>query len=81
MIRAPEMNAKPLGFIMLRDHERAEFDALSLAQKGYFLHWLRSNQRYNHGDSWRKAVRKAREQRPSTPTIDALGANKAENGK
>lgn len=39
----PELSAKPIGFVMLRDHERAEFDTMSAAQKGYFLHWLRSN--------------------------------------
>lgn len=60
---SPEKNAKPLGFIMLRDHERAEFNALSEAQRGYFLHWVRSN-RNCAGDYWNVAIKKAREQRP-----------------
>jgi hypothetical protein len=57
----PEREAKPVGFIMLRADERAQFDALSSMQKGYFLHWLRSNPK---DPQWSKAMLKAIGQRP-----------------
>ncbi len=62
---APEINAKPLGIIMLRDDERDEFASLSEAQKGFFLHWVRSNERRLRigVDWWKRGMRKAREQR------------------
>jgi hypothetical protein len=70
----PELSAKPLGFIMLRPNERAEFDALSERQRGFFLHWVKSNgkrlgivDRWWRGDGmnwWKTGMRKAREQRP-----------------
>jgi hypothetical protein len=59
---APEANAKPIGLIIAQASEMAEWHALSKAQQGYFLHWVRSNQRFA-GDWWRKAMRKAKEQR------------------
>lgn len=58
----PELTAKPLGFIMLRPHEQAAFDAMTEAQKGYFLHWCRSNPW--SGRSWDKMVDRAKEPRP-----------------
>lgn len=59
----PEREAKPLTFMLLGDDEKAEFYALTDPQKGYFLHWVRSNPRWSQG-GWSRAIRKAREQRP-----------------
>ena len=72
----PELNAKPVGFVAMLKAERAGFEALSKAQRGYALHWVRSNeQRKNRNgsifaywrgkrDLWKAAIRKAKEQRP-----------------
>jgi hypothetical protein len=60
----PEATAKPIGLIVPREAEMAEWRSLSTEQHGYFLHWVRSNQRYA-GDWWKTALRKAREQRPA----------------
>lgn len=61
----PEATAKPIGLIIPRDEEMAAWNALTEAQRGYFLHWVRSNQDYA-GDWWKTAMRKAREQRPGS---------------
>ena len=58
----PELHAKSVAFIMLRDHERAAFETMTPAQRGYFLHWCRSNQKRN--PSWGWMIRRAKAQRP-----------------
>lgn len=63
-MRTAEMTAKPIGLIVPMESDVAEFKALSDQQKGYFLHWVRSNERRCTGDWWKTAMRKAREQRP-----------------
>lgn len=64
MTRHAEMSAKPIGLVIPSEDDLAAFKALSQPQKGYFLHWVRSNQRYA-GDWFTTAIRKAKEQRPS----------------
>ncbi|MDB5531575.1 MAG: hypothetical protein JWR51_4678 [Devosia sp.] len=59
----PELKAKSLAFILLDDKEKASFDALTFAQKGYFLHWFRSN-RDKAAPTWPAMIRRAKEQRP-----------------
>ena len=59
---SPELSAKPICFILLREHEEAMFNALSDAQKGYFLHWYRSNPRQNK--TWEWMIARAKANRP-----------------
>lgn len=58
----PELHAKAVAFIMLREDERAAFLALTPAQRGYFLHWCRSNPKRN--PAWEWMIRRAKAQRP-----------------
>lgn len=57
----PERHAKALGIILLQPEEKAEFAALTDAQKGFFLHWCRSN--WRDDNAWSRGMRKARAQR------------------
>lgn len=58
----PELRAKPIGFILLDDDDREMFYALTEPQRGYFLHWWRSNpQRL---PKWKWLIERAKAQRP-----------------
>jgi hypothetical protein len=57
----PERHAKALGVILLQEKERDEFNSLTDAQKGYFLHWCRSN--WRDDNAWSRGMRKAKAQR------------------
>lgn len=62
---SPEMNSKPIGFIMMPDSQKEAFAKLADHQKGYVLHWCRSNRRARlTWDTWSWLVRRAKEQRP-----------------
>ena len=58
----PELSSAPLGFIMMRQHEKAAYEAMTIEQKGYFIHWIRSNP-WNQR-SWGKMIKRAKGQRP-----------------
>lgn len=59
---SPELTAKPIGFILLQDEERQAFYELTERQRGYFLHWWRSNQKRQ--PDWFWLCRRARAARP-----------------
>jgi hypothetical protein len=62
MIDTPVNKLKSVAFIMLRDHERTAFRTMTPAQRGYFLHWCRSNPKRR--PSWESMIRRAKAQRP-----------------
>lgn len=57
-----EMQSKPLAFMLLGKGQVQEFYGMSEAQKGYFLHWYRSNQKVERDWNW--MIRRAKERRP-----------------
>lgn len=62
----PEMTAPHVGLLLFGDRNKAIFNALSDRQKGYFVHWVRSNPGWNYyrKGAVAKLARKVREQRP-----------------
>lgn len=59
----PELLQKPLALILPSDEDMALWETLTTRQRGYALHWMRSNRLDEV--SMRRIVKKAKAQRPS----------------